>query len=83
MGAGDAEKHVAKFMTTDNASATLERTLAHLKDNGTDLGSIELGVGPALVLDPKTETFIGNKKADEMLTRTYRKPFVVPAAGEV
>ena len=83
MGAADAEKQVAKYMTTDNASATLERTLAHLKDNGTDLGSIELGVGPALVLDPKTETFIGNKKADEMLTRTYRKPFVVPAAGEV
>ena len=83
MGASDAEKQVAKYITTDNATATLERTLAHLKDNGTDLGSIELGVGPMLVLDPKTETFIGNKKADEMLTRAYRKPFVVPAAGEV
>jgi hypothetical protein len=29
-------------------------------------------------MDPKTEQFIGNAKANEMLTRQYRKPYVVP-----
>jgi hypothetical protein len=29
-------------------------------------------------MDPQTEQFIGNSKANRMLTRKYRKPFVVP-----
>jgi len=29
-------------------------------------------------MDPKTERFIGNEKANALLTRDYRKPFVVP-----
>ena len=36
-----------------------------------------------LTMDPKAETFLGNDAANAMLTRDYRKPFVVPAAGEV
>jgi len=31
-----------------------------------------------LKFDPKAEKFVGNAKADELLTRPYRKPFVVP-----
>jgi hypothetical protein len=29
-------------------------------------------------MDPKTETISGNPQASAMLTRPYRKPFVVP-----
>jgi hypothetical protein len=31
-----------------------------------------------LNMDPHKETFLKNKKANELLTREYRKPFVVP-----
>ena len=32
-------------------------------------------------MDPKTEKFIGNAEADKLLTRDYRKPYVVPAVA--
>jgi hypothetical protein len=32
-----------------------------------------------LKMDPKTERFIGDDKANELLTRPYRPGFVVPA----
>jgi hypothetical protein len=35
-------------------------------------------MGPLLNFDAKTEKFIGNTEADKLLTREYRKPFVVP-----
>ena len=60
-----------------------ERTLAHLKDNGVDMAASKLTVGPVLPFDPKNETFTDNEKAKAMLTREYRKPYVVPAAGQV
>ena len=36
------------------------------------------GVNVKLSIDPKTETVIGDAEANKMLTRNYRKPFVVP-----
>jgi hypothetical protein len=35
-------------------------------------------VGPKLQFDPEQEKFIGNAAADELLTRSLRKPFVGP-----
>lgn len=35
-------------------------------------------VGRRLVVDTKTETLIGDREASGLLTREYRKPFVVP-----
>ena len=80
----EAEKLFQRGLkTTENAKETLERTLAHLKDNGVDMASTKLQVGPVLPFDPQSETFPGNEKANAMLTRDYRKPFVVPPAGQV
>jgi len=79
----ELDKTLATLKTTDNAKDTMERTLAHLKDNGVDMAATKLTVGPSLAFDPKTETFPDNPKANAMLTREYRKPFVVPAAGQV
>jgi predicted dehydrogenase len=81
--ADDLEKTLSTLHTNDNAKDTLERTLAHLKDNGVDMAATKLQVGPVLPFDPATETFPGNDKANAMLTREYRKPFVVPPAGQV
>lgn len=35
-------------------------------------------MGAFLTMDSKTERFTGNDKANQLLTRDYRKPFVVP-----
>src|SRR5262245_9181539 len=83
VAANDVEKSLAELKTTDNAKDTLERTLAHLKDNKVDLASAKINVGPVLPFDPKTETFPGNEAANKMLTREYRAPYTVPAAGQV
>lgn len=83
MTAQELDKTLTSLKTTDNSKDTLERTLAHLKDNGVDMAATRLQVGPVLPFDPQTETFPGNDKANAMLTREYRAPYVVPAAGQV
>lgn len=72
-----------EFKSADDVKATLERTVAHLADNKVDLAKTKVRMGTALTINPKTETFVDHPQADSMLTREYRKPFVVPAAGQV
>ena len=62
---------------------TFERTTAHLAANKVKVDDVKFTVGPMLAFDPKTETFPGNAAANKLLTREYRKPYVIPAAGEV
>jgi len=50
----------------------------HLKRHDVKLEEIQCAVGSKLQFDPKTEKFIGNPRADALLTRPYREPFVVP-----
>lgn len=64
-------------------SETWERFRAHLTDQGVDLAKTKVWSGAPLKLDPAAETIPGNDKASAMLTREYRRPFVVPAQGEV
>lgn len=56
----------------------LGRMEEHLTANKVDLARTPATLGQALRLNPKTEKFIGNNAADRLLTREYRKPFVVP-----
>jgi predicted dehydrogenase len=56
------------------------RTQEHLKDNGVPIEGMKYRVGRRLAVDPKTESFRENAGANAMLTRQYRKPFVVPAS---
>jgi len=46
--------------------------------NKVDLRLNKATMGVFLKMDPKKERFVDNKKANELLTRDYRKPFVVP-----
>jgi hypothetical protein len=50
----------------------------HLAANQVDLKKTPATLGKLLKVDVKTEQFIGNRKASELWTRDYRKPFVVP-----
>jgi predicted dehydrogenase len=60
------------------ADESTTRMMEHLKENKVDLVSLNLKVGRRLKLDPKTETFAGDADANRLLTREYRKGFVVP-----
>jgi hypothetical protein len=66
------------FGAYDAGNETFERMCAHLKTEGVDLDKVQLQVGRTLSLDPQAETIVGDSKAAAMLTREYRKPYVVP-----
>ena len=62
---------------------TLRGMVAHLKANGVDLDQTPLTAGPLLAIDAKRERFIDAPQADALLTRAYRRPFVVPGENEI
>jgi len=51
---------------------------AHLSSALSHLGNIAYRTGRTLKFDPVSEKFIGDDEADKMLTRNYRKPYIVP-----
>jgi predicted dehydrogenase len=60
-----------KILTCDVLEGHYTSALPHL-------GNIAYRVGHALVFDGKKEAFVDDKKADELLTREYRKGFEIP-----
>jgi hypothetical protein len=61
------------------ANETMDRMVEHLNRNKIDTSDLRYSLGKKLAIDTKTESFIGDDKANAMLTRKYRKGFVVPA----
>ncbi len=59
-------------------SESFARMVEHLGANGVDFAKTPVTLGAALEFDPKTEKFTGSDAANALLTRDYRKPFVVP-----
>jgi predicted dehydrogenase len=57
---------------------SLGRMEAHLGANLVDLYQTPLIMGAPLKMHPRTERFTNNHEANQLLTREYRKPFVVP-----
>ena len=68
------------FGDNRDAVETLERMEAHLSGapHNLRLADIQLKVGPRLQVEARTENFNGNAEANRLLTRQYRKGFVVP-----
>ena len=63
----------------DSALEAVDRMIDHLAvANEVDLKATPLTLGPALTMDTKAETFNGHAAANKLLTREYRKPYVVP-----
>jgi hypothetical protein len=63
-----------------NMVEVYERFKAHLAANGVDPEKTPATLGPVLTMDSDTERFAGdfNVEANMLLTRNYRRPFVVP-----
>jgi predicted dehydrogenase len=62
----------------DSAKLTCDILEGHLSSALPHLANVSYRVGRTLVFDGKTETVVGDKEATLLLTRPYRKPFVVP-----
>ena len=60
-----------KLLTCDVLEGHLSSALPHL-------ANISYRVGHGLTFDGKSERFVGDKKADQLLTREYRKGFEIP-----
>jgi hypothetical protein len=79
LGAKKAPGEIKESIRGDAALAeAFGRMQEHLAANGVNLDTEQATLGVPLKMDPKTERFIGNAKAGELLTRPYRAPFVVP-----
>ena len=81
----EGKERLQSVKAKSDAIDTFERFTSHLADNNVDLEKHKIQYGPTLALDSKAETFTGpgSDKANPMLTREYRKPFVVPATADV
>ncbi len=78
LGALQAPAAIRDHMRSNPAaSATFERLAQHLRANNIDLESAKLTLGQHLHMNPVSETFTNHSPADALLTREYRKPFVV------
>ncbi len=77
----DVLRESSKHDTPENVKATLGRVLRHLDGNRID--SKKIRVGMALRFDPLSERFTAHDQANQMLSREYRKPFVVPTETEI
>lgn len=81
----EAKERLQSIKAKDDLLDTFGRFTKHLADNNVDLEKHKIQYGAVLALDGKAETFTGpgSDKANPMLTREYRKPFVVPSASNV
>lgn len=74
--------HYANFVKAVYSRKTSDQNgpveTAHLSSALAHLGNIAYRLQRQLTFDPKTERFVGDEQANEMLTRKYRPKFEVP-----
>jgi predicted dehydrogenase len=79
----DIRAELTKLRVHENVMETFERTEKHLLANEVSLEKTPLTLGAYLRIDGDREAFAGNQAANALLTREYRKPFVVPTEAEI
>jgi predicted dehydrogenase len=77
------QKELSQLKVHDEVLATFDRTCKYLAENSVDLEKTKLTLGRPLRLDSEKEEFTDDPSANALLTREYRKPFVVPAEKAV
>jgi predicted dehydrogenase len=66
------------FGDNKEAYETLARMEEYLQENKVNLQEAKYQLGPKLTIDAPSEKVSNNAEANKLLTRDYRKPFVVP-----
>jgi hypothetical protein len=79
----DIEQQLARLRVHDDVLDTFARTRRHLAENDVDVEKSRLTLGPLLQIEPGQEKFAGDARANALLTRDYRKPFVLPTEQEI
>jgi len=80
LGATKAPEEIKESIQGDKGlSEAFGRMSEHLAANGVNITDEKVTLGLPLKMDPKTERFLGNDKANDLLTRPYRAPYIVPA----
>ena len=67
-----------KLKGESEAVEAFGRMAEHLEANEVNLDNTKITMGSFLKMNPKTERFTNNDGANKLLTREYRKPYVVP-----
>ena len=79
LGKPHTPAQIREALKGNNAMAeSFGRMQEHLAANGVELTKTSVTLGALLEMDSKTERFTGDRQANELLTREYRQPFVVP-----
>ena len=79
VGAQKSQDEIREEIKGDNmAMEAFGRMAEHLKKNEVDIDSEKLALGQHLRMNPRTERFRGNTEANALITRVYRRPYVVP-----
>ncbi|MBI3854676.1 MAG: Gfo/Idh/MocA family oxidoreductase [Planctomycetes bacterium] len=78
LGGLNAMYKVRPFGENEDAADTFDHFKEHMVENDVQPDQTQIMVGKTLTFDGKTERFVDDPEADKMLTREYRKPFVVP-----
>jgi len=75
-----AEQITETVKANKDFADSFERLEDHLKANQVDFKLTPRTAGPWLTMDPEKEIFVGDfsKEANMLLSRNYRRPFVVP-----
>ncbi len=79
----EIETRLAEMKVHDNVQETFDRTREHLKESNIDLDAKQLTLGQILRMDGSKEQFLDNEKANALLARTYRPPFIIPQESEI
>ena len=77
---GTYDKARGAIGSNSEVVAVLERIRDNCKAVGVPIEKTVYTVGPTLTFDPKSERFTGERadEANKLISRDYRKPFVVP-----
>jgi len=73
-----ANEIMERIKADKDAVETFERMEEHLLADGVDLDKTRAVMGMMLKMDSKAERFVENDKANALLRREYRAPFVLP-----
>jgi len=81
-GASGTDGHFANFIEAvrkrDKSILNGPVETAHLSSGLAHLGNIAYRLGRVLTFNPEAEKFVNDPEADNMLTRNYREPYIVP-----